>query len=115
MQKFKLVIFIALFAFHNICAQEDFDLSDCLIYTMNNSPKLQAEKLSQKKETATLNEQKSAYLPQIDAFVNQPNPFVQFVSLTQNRTQSAVQTADGSRPGDAILICQTQGLPENIF
>ena len=59
----------------SVLAQEQFDLSECLVHTLNNSPKLRAEKLSQEKETATLYEQKSKYLPQVDAFLNYSNYF----------------------------------------
>lgn len=67
--------FLSFFVLHFSYAQEAFDLSDCLVYTLNNSPKLQSEKLTQQKETAEMFEQKSAFLPQIDAFVNYHNYF----------------------------------------
>ncbi len=69
----KLLILISfLTVFFDRCtfAQENFELSDCLTYTLNNSPKIKTEQLNQEKETATLYEKKSEFLPQIDAFVN---------------------------------------------
>ena len=59
----------------SIQAQEQFELSDCLLFTLNNSPKLKAEKLAQEKEMISLYEQKSNFLPQIDAFLTYHNYF----------------------------------------
>lgn len=59
----------------SVVAQEQFDLSNCLEYTLINSPKLKAEKFAQKKETLILSEQKSNFLPQADAFLNYHNYF----------------------------------------
>jgi outer membrane protein len=76
MYKLRTTIFsLAIFILHFSYAQEAFDLSDCLVYTLNNSPKLQSEKLAQQKETAEMFEQKSTFLPQIDAFINYHNYF----------------------------------------
>ena len=77
MQKFKpaILLTLTLFVVFKTPAQEAFDLSDCLVYTLNNSPKLQSERLVQEKESASLMEQKSAFLPQIDAFINYHNYF----------------------------------------
>lgn len=58
-----------------LLGQESFELSDCLVYTLNNSPKIKSEKLSQEKETVTLYQQKSNFLPQVDAFLNYHNYF----------------------------------------
>ncbi len=69
-----IIVFIYLYSFP-MQAQVQFDLSDCLVHTLNNSPKLKSEKLNQDKETATLYEQKSKYLPQVDAFLNYNNYF----------------------------------------
>lgn len=56
-------------------AQDRFELSDCLEYTLVNSPKLKAEKFEQKKETLGFQEQRSNFLPQVDAFLNYHNYF----------------------------------------
>lgn len=66
---------IIYFVSTSVVAQEQFDLSDCLEYTLINSPKLKAEKFAQKKETLLLSEQKSNFLPQADAFLNYHNYF----------------------------------------
>ena len=56
-------------------AQQSFELSDCLAYALTNSPQLKSEKISQEKETTTLYQNKSSFLPQIDAYVNYHNYF----------------------------------------
>ena len=56
-------------------AQEQFELSDCLVFSLSHSPKLKAEKLSQEKESISLYDQKSSFLPQADAFLNYHNYF----------------------------------------
>lgn len=66
---------ILYFVATSVVAQERFDLSECLEYTLINSPKLKAEKFEQKKETLSLYEQKSNFLPQVDAFLNYHNFF----------------------------------------
>ena len=58
-----------------LCAQESFDLSDCLVYTINNNPEIRSEKLNQKRELTTMMQSKSSYLPQVDAFLNYHNYF----------------------------------------
>ncbi|MCK5471415.1 MAG: TolC family protein [Cyclobacteriaceae bacterium] len=77
--KFRLTYTVLLTAIilgsFSTLAQERFDLSDCLMFTLNNSPKLRSEKLSQEKETISLYEQKSSFLPQVDAFLNYYNYF----------------------------------------
>ncbi|MCK5206928.1 MAG: TolC family protein, partial [Cyclobacteriaceae bacterium] len=77
--KFRLTYTVLLTAIilgsFSTLAQERFDLSDCLVFTLNNSPKLRSEKLSQEKETISLYEQKSSFLPQVDAFLNYHNYF----------------------------------------
>jgi outer membrane protein len=77
--KFRLnytVLFTAIIlGSFSVMAQERFELSDCLAYALNNSPKLKSEKLSQEKETISLYEQKSSFLPQVDAFLNYHNYF----------------------------------------
>ena len=77
--KFRLTYTVLLTAIilgsFSTLAQERFDLSDCLMFTLNNSPKLRSEKLSQEKETISLYEQKSSFLPQVDAFLNYHNYF----------------------------------------
>ena len=50
-------------------------MSDCLAFSLNNSPELTAEKLSQEKETIIQYEQKSNFLPQVDAYLNYHNYF----------------------------------------
>ena len=53
-----------------LLAQQSFDLSGCLSYTIVNSPNLKAEQLAREKESATRYQGKSDFLPQVDAFVN---------------------------------------------
>lgn len=60
---------------YSVVAQEGFELSDCLTYALNHSPKIKAEKLSQEKESISLHQQKSTFLPQVDAFLNYHNYF----------------------------------------
>lgn len=69
------ILLIIILGSYSVAAQERFELSDCLLYALNNSPKLKAEKLSQKKETISLYEQKSSFLPQVDAFLIYHNYF----------------------------------------
>jgi outer membrane protein TolC len=110
MQKFKLAIFIALFAFNHIRAQDGFDLSDCLVYTLNNSPKLRAEKLSQEKETITMSEQQSDYLPQIDAFANYRNYFSDLPTYIFPQAEGSVLAGE-TLPGPYAVQL---GLPHNL-
>jgi outer membrane protein TolC len=51
-------------------AQEQFSLHECLNFTLQNSPKIHSEKLTHEKEVAEIEQQKSAFLPSVDAFVN---------------------------------------------
>ncbi len=110
MRKFKLIIIISFFYFGNACAQEGFDLSECLVYTLNNSPKLRAEKLSQEKETATLSEQKSAYLPQIDAFVNYHNYFSDMPTYIFPQAEGSVLAGEALTGPYPVQL----GLPHNL-
>lgn len=74
----KIWIFSILLFFLNapiLLAQEIFGLSDCMTYTLSNSPKLKSEQLSQEKETAIAFQNKSSFLPQVDAFLNYHNYF----------------------------------------
>ena len=57
----------------SLLGQELYELSDCLVFTMNNSPELTAEILSQEKESISQYGQKSSFLPQVDAFINYHN------------------------------------------
>ena len=68
-------ILIYFLCFNALHAQEEFDLTECLVYTLQNSPKIASEKLAQEKETVTLFQNKSSYLPQVDAFINYHNYF----------------------------------------
>ena len=74
--KHRLLCVVFIFASVPIVrAQEAFDLSDCLVYTLNNSPKIRSEQLIREKETVTFFQQKSSFLPQVDAFLNYHNYF----------------------------------------
>ena len=65
------IFFLLFFLFTvRVIAQEQFELPDCLSYTLNNSPKLKAEKFAQEKESITMMEHKSNFLPHVDAFLN---------------------------------------------
>jgi outer membrane protein len=73
---FKCVCFsIVCLASTSLVAQDRYELSYCLEYTLVNSPKLKGEKFVQQKESLILNEQKSNFLPQVDAFLNYHNYF----------------------------------------
>jgi len=72
---YTILLTTIILGFFSAQAQERFELSDCLVYALNNSPKLKAEKLSQEKETINLLEQKSSFLPQVDAYLIYNNYF----------------------------------------
>ena len=75
MKIWATTILYFLFLPFSVFAQEVYDLSACLTYALQNSPKLKSEKLAQEKETATLFQNKSNFLPQVDAFLNYHNYF----------------------------------------
>jgi outer membrane protein len=56
-------------------AQEQLGLSDCLIQTLSNNPKIKAEQLAQDKENFIQYERKNSFLPQIDGYINYGNYF----------------------------------------
>ena len=70
MKRTTLLLWICWFSGMTVYAQDSYDLIECLSYTLENSPKLKSEKLSQEKETFELMEQRSSFLPSIDAYVN---------------------------------------------
>jgi len=112
MQKFYLTIFLY-FAFvccHESIAQEAFDLTDCLVYTLNNSPKLKSEKLAQEKETLSMMEQKSSFLPQIDAFVNYHNYFNDLPTYIFPQEEGSVLAGEPLTSPYPVQL----GLPHNL-
>ena len=105
-----IIIFLLITSTFHLVAQEKFELSDCLVYTLNNSPKLKAEKLSQEKETVSLYDQKSTFLPQIDAFLNYHNYFSDlptYIFPQQEGSILAGETLPGPYPVQL-------GLPHNL-
>lgn len=103
-------LFTTFLVIHQVYSQQQFSLSQCLDYTLINSPKLKAEKLSQEKEAVELLEQKSAYLPHIDAFVNYHNYFSDLPTYI-------FPTAEGSVLAGEQLIAPYAlqlGLPHNL-
>lgn len=75
MKTWTTAIVLYFFCSLTAIAQDSYDLSACLNYTLNNSPKLKSEKLSQEKESAVLYQNKSSFLPRVDAFLNYHNYF----------------------------------------
>jgi outer membrane protein len=98
------------FLFHHSYAQQQFNLSQCLDYTLIHSPKLKAEKLSQEKETVELLEQKSAYLPHIDAFVNYHNYFSDLPTYIFPTAEGSVLAGEQLTAPYAVQL----GLPQNL-
>jgi len=105
-----LFFFTVLVATHNSNAQEQFELSDCLVYTLNNSPKLKAEKLSQEKETISLYEQKSSFHPQVDAFLNYHNYFNDLPTYVFPQSEGSILAGE---PINGYYPLQL-GLPHNL-
>jgi outer membrane protein TolC len=99
-----------IFSINHVIAQEEYDLSDCLVYTLNNSPKLQSEKLSQRKEMAELNEQRSVFLPQIDAFVNYQNYFSDLPTYIFPQAEGSVLAGESLTGPYPLQL----GLPHNL-
>jgi len=112
MRKLQITIFsIFIFFFvSHIYAQDSFDLSDCLEYTLNNSPKIRSEKLAGEKESTTIQEQKSHFLPQVDAFVHYHNYFNDLPTYIFPQAEGSVlagETLSGPYPLQL-------GLPHNL-
>ncbi len=89
-QRAAILLTILFLTFIQVKAQEKFGLSECLVFTLNSSPRLKAEGIAQEKETATLLQQKSAFLPQIDAFVNYHNFFNDFPTYLFPQAEGSV-------------------------
>ena len=98
------------FGLNRSYAQEAFDLSDCLVYTINNSPKIKSEKLTQKKEIASLEEQRSDYLPQIDAYVNYQNYFNDLPTYIFPEAQGSILAGESLTGPYPLQL----GLPHNL-
>lgn len=114
MKYFRITLFFLVafswFSTATIYAQTKFELSDCLVQTLNNSPKLRAEQLSQEKETAVMYEEKSNYLPQIDAFLTYSNYFDQlptYIFPQKEGSNLAGEQLNGPYPVQL-------GLPHNL-
>jgi outer membrane protein TolC len=103
-------LFTTFLVIHQAYSQQQFSLSQCLDYTLINSPKLKAEKLSQEKETAELLEQKSAYLPHIDAFVNYHNYFSDLPTYIFPTAEGSVLAGEQLTAPYALQL----GLPHNL-
>ncbi len=73
--KIKSICLIICLVSTSLLGQELYELSDCLVFTLNNSPELTAEILAQEKESISQYERKSSFLPQVDAFINYHNYF----------------------------------------
>ncbi len=102
-------IFTFLFVSH-IYAQESFDLSDCLVYTLNNSPKIRSEKLANDKESTTIQEQKSEFLPQVDAFVHYQNYFNDLPTYVFPQAEGSVLAGEALSGPYPVQL----GLPHNL-
>ncbi len=98
------------FVFNYTSAQDTFDLSDCLVFTLNNGPKIQSEKLAQQKESASIQEQKSAFLPQIDAFVNYQNYFSDLPTYIFPQAEGSVLAGESLTGPYPVQL----GLPHNL-
>ncbi len=105
-----IVFSIIFFLYHHSYAQHQFNLSQCLDYTLMNSPKLKAEKLSQQKETAEMLDQKSAFLPHIDAYVNYHNYFNDLPTFIFPQAEGSILAGEQLTAPYALQI----GLPHNL-
>lgn len=112
MYKIGRTIWLSIFflVFHHAYAQQQFNLSQCLDYALVNSPKLRAEKLSQEKESATLQEQKSTLLPQIDAFANYNNYFSDLPTYIFPQAEGSVLAGEQLTSPYAVPL----GAPHNL-
>jgi outer membrane protein len=112
MQKLYTTIFSILtflFAGH-IHAQGSYDLTDCLVYAFNNSPKLRSERLAQEKEATTMMEQKSDFLPQVDAFVQYHNYFNDLPTYIFPQSEGSILAGESLTGPYPIQL----GLPHNL-
>ena len=95
---------------NNIYAQESYDLTDCLLYTLNSSPKLRSERLAQEKEATTIMEQKSAFLPHIDAFVHYNNYFNDLPTYVFPQAEGSILAGESLSGPYPLQL----GLPHNL-
>ena len=105
------ISFIFLWCFsHALYGQVTFTLEDCLIHTLENSPKLKAEKLNQQKEEAAQLQLKSNFLPHVDAFLNYHNYFNDLPTYIFPQPEGSNLSGI---PSDAYYPIQL-GLPHNL-
>lgn len=93
-----------------VSAQEKYELSDCLVFSLKNSPKLRAEKLAQKKESVELYSKKNIIYPEVDAFLNYHNYFNDLPTYMFPEKEGSVlagETINGAYPVQL-------GLPHNL-
>jgi len=110
MRNWAATVFLLFINSHLLLAQQSFDLSECLIYTLGNSPKLKADAIAQRKESATFYQNKSSFLPQVDAFLNYHNFFSDLPTYIFPQTEGsnlAGIPVDGPYPVQL-------GLPHNL-
>lgn len=108
--RISLIISFIIFFFHFGVSQERYDLSECLNYTLINSPKLKAEKLAQEKETLSTFEGKSAYLPHIDGFLNYHNYFNDLPTYIFPQAEGSVLAGEPIQGTYPVPL----GLPHNL-
>ena len=110
MKRANILLWLLWISGITVYAQDSYDLVECLSFTLENSPKLESEKLSQEKETLELMEQRSSFLPSIDAYVNYHhyfNDLPTYIFPVQEGSVLAGEQLDSPYPVEL-------GLPHNL-
>ncbi|MDZ7607598.1 MAG: TolC family protein [Cyclobacteriaceae bacterium] len=109
---FRAIFFLAIvtIGYVNGYAQKSINLSECLSFTLTNSPKIRAELLQQEHENATLDLEKSRFMPRADAFVNYNNYFNDLPTYLFPAEQGSVLSGQPLTSPYALPL----GLPNNL-
>jgi outer membrane protein len=109
---FRAFFFIVLISLgcENLYAQKSINLSECLYFTLTNSPKIRAELLQQEYDKAELDKQKSRFMPRADAFVNYSNYFNDLPTYLFPAEQGSILSGETLTSPYALPL----GLPHNL-
>lgn len=104
------LFYLFVFGWGELFAQTSINLSECLSYTLSNSPKIRSELLQQEHENTEMTQKRSDFMPRVDAFMNYQNYFSDLPTYMFPAEQGSVLAGESLTNPYALEL----GLPQNL-